>query len=29
MEFKKYGEAPRNVTEDVIAKNAGRRKDVS
>jgi elongation factor G len=29
MEFKKYGEAPRNVTEDVISKNAGRRKDVS
>ncbi len=29
MEFKKYAEAPRNVTEDVIAKNAGRRKDVS
>lgn len=25
MEFKRYGEAPRNVTEDVIAKNAGRR----
>jgi elongation factor G len=26
MEFKKYAEAPRNVTADVIAKNAGRRK---
>ncbi len=26
MEFKKYAEAPRNITEDVIAKNAGRRK---
>lgn len=26
MEFKKYSEAPRNVTEDVIAKNASRRK---
>ena len=26
MEFKKYAEAPKNVTTDVIAKNAGRRK---
>ena len=26
MEFKKYAEAPRNITEDVIAKNASRRK---
>jgi len=26
MEFKKYAEAPRNVTADVIAKNAARRK---
>lgn len=26
MEFKKYAEAPRNVTADVIAKNASRRK---
>lgn len=26
MEFKKYAEAPRNITEEVIAKNAARRK---
>jgi len=26
MEFKKYAEAPRNITEDVIAKNASRRR---
>ncbi len=26
MEFKKYAEAPKNITTDVIAKNAGRRK---